>query len=1428
MGGMVSVERTLLGESAQIARVRDQLSRLLARQTGAGRRLPPILIQGETGTGKGLVAQVLHRTGPRADAAFVDVNCAAIPDSLLEAELFGFERGAFTDARQPKAGLLQTAHRGTIFLDEIGLMPEALQGKLLKAIEERLVRRLGSTRSEPVDAWVLAATSEDLQAAMRARRFREDLFHRLAVVTLLLPPLRDRGADIVLLARHYLSRACRDYGVPQKALDPSAEAALLEYPWPGNVRELANVMERVSLLLDASTVTGVSLGLPSQAATAGVSSLPDTALTSGSAAGGVDDQLADLERRRIHEALVAVGWNISRAAARLGLARNTLRYRMERHGLAAEGPLPIKRRVRTSVASSSAQDLVSPSTVAADSRVEWQRRRITLLHVALTGESMEGDRSRAIDELAAKSVSFGGRVVERGADGLLVAFGMEPVENAPGHAAHTALAMRHAIRTLPLARPFGVVPAIAIHTGELLVGKLADRVELETDSRRAAQDVLTELFACTPQEAIVASAETVPFLDRSFNLQRIAGVTCGGKPVWRLLGLIDSGRHATPFVARARELTLLEDLFAQARSGRGQAVLIVGEPGIGKSRLLQELRHRTRGHAGWSEGHALSFGRSLPFLPVIDLIRHFFHIEDADTDATIIGKIEAGVMSYGSELHPTQPFLRYLLSVDPDDAAVTTMDPKLRRAGMFDAIRQLLLATARRQPQIVVLEDAHWMDQVTAEFLALFADSVVSDRILLIVTQRPGFSLPFGDETFQTRLTLPRLSEAETSQVAASLLGAPVVSTDLLQLIDSKTEGNPFFIEEVVRSLQESGVVERRGDEATVARPTDTIVVPNTVQDVILARLERLDSAPRHLLHVAAVIGREFQGRVLERVAGAESIDDQLEALRSADLIQKKRVWPEVVHVFKHALTHDVAYHSQDESQRQALHARIGEAIEEIHAGRLAEHYGVLAHHFTRAGQWSKALGYLLEAARQAERGFATREALSLYDEAKRAAEQLGGGIGDPATLITIHESKARLYFVTSDFERSAAEGERILPLARLRGDRVKESEALATIAWASTWRRDLEGAVRVAREAIAVAEPAGAVAVEGRANFIIGFVRGVSGVLEESQGALENALRLTSAAGDAVHRSLALSTAGLLRNWEGDYETAVRLQNEGLALARERGLLVPLLFSAFLRGLTLTGKGDYDEAFGTFQEGLRLAERVGDEAIHHRLLNCLGWLYAELGDLDRAYALNTTSAQIGRRRRDPGTQPNAEINLGDILLARGDLAAAQDRYEGVYRYWKDPATSLWMRFRYSIRLFASMGELALARCDLGAARAHSAQCLELATRTGSRKNLVKGHRLAGAVAGAAREWDRAEDHLRTALRLGEGLGNPAQLWKTELALGRLLGEAGRVDDARDAYVRAMATMQRVRDGLRHDELRSAFDTSFDVQHVRALVANHA
>jgi tetratricopeptide (TPR) repeat protein len=306
---------------------------------------------------------------------------------------------------------------------------------------------------------------------------------------------------------------------------------------------------------------------------------------------------------------------------------------------------------------------------------------------------------------------------------------------------------------------------------------------------------------------------------------------------------------------------------------------------------------------------------------------------------------------------------------------------------------------------------------------------------------------------------------------------------------------------------------------------------------------------------------------------------------------------------------------------------------------------------------------------------------------------------------------------------------------------------------------------------------------------------------------------------------TLSLSLAGQFEAWVGTYAEAARLQAESLQIAREHNLLIPLLVDLFRYGLTLTAKGDYDAGLGIFEEGLSLSEKVGDEVYRQRLLNSMGWLHIEVGDLNRAFDLNRRRAEGAYQRGDHEPIANAEINLGYVFLAKGDLSLAQEVLEGVHGLVNDPATSEWQRWRYSIHLFASLGELWLARGETVKAREFAEQRMELATHTNSRKYLVKGWRLQGEIALAHGRWDEAESMLRQALVIAQAIGDPAQFWKTLFVFGRLYTEANRPEQAQQACHAAREIIDQVKANLQNPGLRASLENSSMVRHVYDLSA---
>src|SRR5215471_9544093 len=472
----------IVGNAPVIQALRTQIRHLATFDTVGSAFVPTLLLYGETGTGKGLVARVIHDSGPRAQEPFVEVNCAAIPETLLEVELFGFEAGTFTDAKRAKPGLLESAMHGTLFLDEIDTLPVWLQAKLLSAIEEKHVRRLGAVGSRQLDVKYIAATPTDLSTRVAEGHFRPDLYHRLAVVLLEIPPLRERGEDILALAQHFVRQYAVAHGLRPKPLSRDAEAWLQDYSWPGNVRELSHLMERVTLLSREAVITASILEQLC---------LPRPLLAVRAEVPPVRDEAEPLdEPTQIRQALGQTGGNVMQAARLLGISRGALRYWMRRHGigrpyLTVLTP-PHDRQVQAALGPSEVGRGRSARATRPVLESAWEQKPVVVLTIDVTWpETLEQHAPRVEpwtrathwhQTITEKVQGFGGLLIQPAP--LTAIFGLpQTLEQMPQRAVQAALAIRHQLaedRALGGRQPCPAV-RMAVHLGQVLVdGQASD------------------------------------------------------------------------------------------------------------------------------------------------------------------------------------------------------------------------------------------------------------------------------------------------------------------------------------------------------------------------------------------------------------------------------------------------------------------------------------------------------------------------------------------------------------------------------------------------------------------------------------------------------------------------------------------------------------------------------------------------------------------------------------------------------------------------------------------------------------------------------------------------------------------------------------------------------------------------------------------
>jgi class 3 adenylate cyclase/tetratricopeptide (TPR) repeat protein len=1042
--------------------------------------------------------------------------------------------------------------------------------------------------------------------------------------------------------------------------------------------------------------------------------------------------------------------------------------------------------------------------------LEGERKHVTVLFADLRA-SMEllADRDpeevrQVLDPVLKLMIEavhhYEGTVNQVMGDGVMALFGAPLAhEDHALRACYAALRMQEHVQRhsdeIKHAHGIPIRIRIGLNSGEVVVRSIGNDLHMDYTAVGQTTHLAARMEQMAEAGSILATANTLGLVKGY-----VEATSLGRLPVRGLQGAVDvyaiagagaarwpmeaaTARGLTGFVGREDELAHLGSAMQWAAGGRGQVAGVVGEPGVGKSRLFHEFT-RVEQMPGWRilKTGAVSYGKAMVYRPVIDLLRAYFEVRDLGNQQEVREKIAGKVLMLDQELASMLPALLSLLDVPAEDPQWQSLDPRQRRQQTMDAIRALLLRESRIQPLCVVFEDLHWIDSETQAFLDSLIQSLPVARILLLVNYRPEYRHEWGSKSYYTQLRVHPLPPRNAEDFLRLLLGDDGQLLPLKQLLIEHTRGNPFFLEESVRMKVEDGVLVGDRGDYRLAKPLQTFRVPATVETVLAARIDRLAPEDKRLLQAASVIGENVPVRLLEAVVEMPEYElrDGLARLRAAEFLYDISLPAETHYVFKHGLTRRVAYNSLLRERQRTLHARIVEAIERLYPERLGEHVEQLAHHAHNGELWDRAARYLQQAATKAFARSANREAVVWFDQALTTIQRLP------------ESRELREQAIDLRFElRNALQplGELGPVLARLR-----EAEALATAlgdqrrlgrvaAYLTDYFRltgDHDRAIEWGRRALDVAGELGDFGVQVVANTWLGQVYFGKGDYQRAAPLFRH--NVQSLLGELTSQRFGMPQPPAIHSrtclaWclseLGQFTEGVAVGEEAIAIAGTTDHPLSRAVAYAGLGWVCLRRGLADRAIAALEQSLE-AVRAGNSPLWFpRVASALGYAYALAGRLTDALTLTEAAVSQGAVMNLMGGHSLLLAYLGEAQLLAGRTEDARQSAEqalALAREHKERGYEGW-----ALRLLA---EIALRSDPPDAVRAieYGRSALPVAEALGMRPLVAHCHlTLARSLARAA-DPDAERRHLAAASELLGEMDMQAWLGQARAELDRLAG----------------------------------------------------
>ena len=923
---------------------------------------------------------------------------------------------------------------------------------------------------------------------------------------------------------------------------------------------------------------------------------------------------------------------------------------------------------------------------------------------------------------------YEGTITQFTGDGVMALFGA-PIahEDHAQRSCYAALAIQRSMKNFSskIGLDYGIEFTVrtGINSGLVIVGSIGDDLHMDYTALGDTTNLASRMETMAPPGSILVSKETYRLTKDFFYFNDLGAVTVKGKSdLIEAYELISAGgvetrfgaaiaRGLTKFVGRERELRSLEKAFEKVQTRSGQVLGVVGEAGVGKSRLVLEFRNllSAMSHT-YLEGRCFHFGSSMAYLPIMDILRSHFKVTEGMQESVIKENIEEVTKNLDARLLHLQSPLHELFSLTVEDESYLKLEPKLKRERIFEAIRDLLLRVSQNEPLVIVIEDLHWIDKTTEEFLSYFIEWLPNASILLILLYRPEYVHAWGSKSYYSRIGLGQLPAIASSEMVKSLLKGADVSPEVRELIIGRAGGNPLFMEELTYALLEGGDIERTNQQYTLSRKVWEIQVPETIQGIIAARMDRLEASHKRTMQMAAVIGREFNYAILEMInVGQFDLKPQLLDLQAGEFIYEKSVFPDVEYTFRHAIVHEVAYNSLLLRRRKEVHEKIGEAIETLYKERQEEFYEMLAYHYMKSENKEKAYYYLKASGLKAARSCSLWEAFQFFRDAigflkgqsptaVNLAEQIGITLHMISPMLSLGFPEDSLYILQN--------GE---SLAREVGDINSLTSLCSAIGLYFSIKGDTMRGLQYNEECFRVAEQEqdidlmAPVAFDLCSNYaargdflkIACLAPGIMTLLEES-----------GKEGESFGRGYNLCSAfaafhGFSTGYLGDFGRGRQIFDKGLTLAEKLGNLYSQgLIEVFygysycqqgdgkralphferaisfmekgqifvLLGLAWSGVGwayyfmeQWEEVLPYLEKGLEIhtnANITYNLSVHHWFLSAV---HCDLGNLDIAHAYADEALKLAERNYEIYYVGLAKMTLGRILGKKGLIKEAED-----------------------------------------------------------------------------------------------------------------------------------------------------------------------